>query len=169
MFIHKKYANPLAFDNTFKRDKKTIKAIVIHYTSNVGDTAKNNANYFKKINTRYAGSHYFVDKKGKIYQSVKCSRMAYSVGGGKYNSGGKYYGIYTNANTISIELCDCTKKEPYSTKEIKVIKKLIKHIRKHYPNAKKVIRHYDVNGKNCPMPLIKEKEWYKFLKLIGEK
>lgn len=169
MVIHKKIASPLSYDGTYKRKKKDVRAIVIHYTGNVGDTAKNNADYFKKGNTRYAGAHYFVDKKGTVYQSIKCDRIAYSVGGSKYNMGGQYYGIYGNHNTISIELCDCTKKDPYSAKEIKSIKKLIKHIRKHYPKARKIIRHYDVNGKYCPLPLIKENEWNKFLKLIGEK
>ena len=169
MVIRKKYAKPISY-NSKKRDRKKIKAIVIHYTGNVGDTAINNATYFATTNTRYAGAHFFIDKKGEVVKSVPMNKIAYSVGGMLYNNlGGKYYTIYNNDNTVSIELCDCTKKEPYNIKEIKQLKKLIKYIRKYCPNAKKIIRHYDVNGKNCPMPLINDYEWKKFLTMLGEK
>ena len=36
------------------------------------------------------------------------------------------------------------------------------------PNANTVIRHFDVNGKHCPAPMMNEKVWKKFKKTIGE-
>ena len=45
-----------------------IKYIVIHFTSNNGDTALNNCNYFSGAN-RGASAHYFIGDDG-IYQSV---------------------------------------------------------------------------------------------------
>ena len=41
-------------------DGNNIQYIVIHYTGNKGDTAKNNADYFYGGN-RQASAHYFVD------------------------------------------------------------------------------------------------------------
>lgn len=64
-----------------ERSLDTVKYIVIHYTGNKGDTAKNNADYFANSNTRSAGAHFFVDKAGKVYKSVNMNRSAYAVGG----------------------------------------------------------------------------------------
>ncbi len=44
-----------------------IKYIVIHFTSNNGDTALNNCNYFSGAN-RGASAHYFIGDDG-IYES----------------------------------------------------------------------------------------------------
>ena len=102
--IHKKIAKSISFGR--KRSKNDIKYIVIHYTGNKGDTAKGNATYFATQNTRTAGAHFFVDKKGEIYKSINLNRIAWAVGG-KYNisnGAGKYYGKCTNANSVSIEL-----------------------------------------------------------------
>ena len=48
------------------------------------------------------------------------------------------------------------------------VKRLIKYIRKYCPNANTVIRHFDVNGKHCLVPMMNEKVWKKFKKAIGE-
>ena len=52
--------NLTAINRTLKASRN-IKYIVVHYTSNVGDTAYNNTKYFK---SEYRGSsaHYFVDE-----------------------------------------------------------------------------------------------------------
>ena len=42
-----------------KRKRKDVKYIVIHFTANKGDTAKNNADYFATGNTRQAGGPFF--------------------------------------------------------------------------------------------------------------
>ena len=56
-----------------------IKYIVIHFTSNNGDTALNNCNYFSGAN-RGASAHYFIGDDG-IYQSVPDKWAAWAVGG----------------------------------------------------------------------------------------
>jgi len=136
-----------------KRDLDTVKFIVIHYTGNKGDTAKNNADYFAASNTRAAGAHFFVDKAGKVYKSVNINRAAHAVGGKYSLSGGagSYYGKCTNANSISIELCDCCKETNWE--QMKATRQLVKYIQKKCVNAKTVIRHWDVNGKDCPLPM----------------
>ena len=153
-----------------KRSRDDIKYIVIHYTGNNGDTAINNANYFKNSNTRSAGAHFFVDQKGNVIKSVAMNLIAWSVGGyyTQSNGAGKYYKKCTNANSVSIELCDNETKDP-SAAQIKSVKKLIKYIKKNCPNAKTIIRHWDVNGKDCParMTGTNNKKWKNFKSQIG--
>ena len=163
---------PISYDSTKERSLKNIDAIVIHYTGNRNDTAENNAKYFANSNTRSAGAHYFVDQNGITVNSVPLKRAVWAVGGSKYKDcgntgGGKFYGIYTNYNTVSIELCDLVDKDP-SEKMIKAVKKLIKQIRKSCPNARKVIRHFDVTGKPCPATMVNDFNWTVFKKMIGE-
>ena len=147
-------ANAKNFGKT--RSLSTIKYIVIHYTSNDGDTDTNNGNYFKN-NVVKASAHYFVDSDS-ITQSVKDNVVAYSVGGNKYAScaqtgGGKYYNQCYNSNSISIELCDDIKNGVvYPTdKTIENALELTRHLMKKYNVPKsRVIRHFDVTGKLCP-------------------
>lgn len=168
MIIHKKMAKSISYDKN-KRNRNDIKYIVIHYTGNKGDTAKGNSTYFATSNTRNAGAHFFVDKKGIIYKSINMNRTAWAVGGGGYprtNGAGSYYEKCTNKNSVSIELCDCT--EDTNTKQKNATKNLIKYIQKHCPNTKTIIRHWDVNGKNCPAPMTgrDNKKWNNFKSCI---
>ena len=159
------------------RPYMNVKAIVIHFTANDHrqDTAKNECLYFSRGIDRAAGAHIFVDQYGGICKSVPLSRPAWSVGIWFTRAGGaaKYWGTLNNYNTVSIEMCDCASRDP-SKKMIKAIKKVIKYIRKHCPNATKLVRHWDICGKQCPGrmtggPGTKGYErWQKFLKDIGE-
>lgn len=157
------------------RPYSQVKAIVIHYTGISNDSAENEANYFAHGNTRAAGAHFFVDRKGKVVKSVPMSRAAWSVGIFFTKAGGaaKYWGTLNNYNTVSIEMCDCATKDP-SKAQIKAIKKLIKYIRKYCPNATKIVRHWDICGKGCPGrmtggPGTKGYErWQKLLRDLGE-
>lgn len=169
MKIRKLRAKTFSYDNTKKRDRKGVKYIVIHYTGNRGDTAENNARYFAAGNTREAGAHFFADKKGEVWKSVPMNRTAWAVGG-KYSlegGAGKYYGKCTNYNSVSIELCDCV--ETYGAKQAEAVKSLVKYIRKYCPNAKTIIRHWDVNGKACPAPMAGKgnRKWGRFKKEIS--
>ena len=138
------------------RNTSTIKYIVIHYTSNDGDTDENNGKYFAD-NIVKASAHYFVDDDS-VTQSVPDNYIAWSVGGNKYSNctktgGGKYYKKATNSNTLNIEICDDIKNSVIypSVKTIKNALELTKKKMKEYNiPAKNVIRHFDVNGKSCP-------------------
>lgn len=149
-----------------KRKKRDVLYIVIHNTGNNGDTAENNGNFYKNVNTRQAGAHFFIDQAGVKVKSINLDRIAYSVGGAKYSDcaktgGGKLYGKVTNANSVSIELCDIVNKEP-SEAMVKSVWKVIKYIRKYCPNAQTVVRHFDVNGKHCPQAMMDINAWNKF-------
>ena len=147
-----------------KKYKKTY--LVYHFTANDGDKSVNNGNYFKN-NVVKASAQYFVDDD-IIVQSVEDEYVAYAVGGKKLSGtkGGKYHGICTNYNSINIELCDTNKngKLDLSNKTRENAIELGKSLVKKYNIPKeRVIRHYDVTGKNCPAYFVKdEKAWNEF-------
>ena len=148
---------------------QSIKYIVIHYTANNGDTASGNANYFAN-NTVKASAHYFVDEN-EIWQSVKEDVVAWHCGGGLQGSGGhSFYGQCTNGNSIGIELC--SRKNADGTYYFKdgTVENAIRLVRqlmaKYNIPASRVIRHYDVTGKMCPMPFVNADRWAKFKKQL---
>ena len=151
-----------------------IKYIVIHYTANDGDTDEGNGNYFAN-NTVYKSAHYFVDGDS-ITQTVPDNYIAFSVGGNKYadcnkTGGGKHYGQCTNANSISIELCDEVKNGQYdfSKATIENAVEYVKILMKKYNiDIKHVIRHFDVTGKPCPAPYVDNSKWQEFKNMITE-
>ncbi len=137
------------------RALSSIRYIVLHYTANDGDSGESNAKYFQKPN-RNASAHYFVDDDS-ITQSVPDNFIAWSVGGKKYTDcektgGGKLYGTATNANSISIEMCD-TKKDGKLRATEKTMKNAaalcMELMEKYHIDISRVIRHFDVNGKHC--------------------
>lgn len=165
MKIKKILAKSISYAPT-KRNKKDIKYIVIHYTAGNNDTAVAEGNYFKNANTRKAGAHFFVGQDGTIVKSIPMDRTAWAVGGSKYSDcdktgGGKYYGKCTNANSVSIELCDNLNKDP-SKAQVQAVKDLVAYIRKYCPNARTIIRHFDVTGKHCPARMMDKDKWVKF-------
>lgn len=165
MDMYYRKAKPISFSKS-ERDRGAIKYIVIHYTQNENDTAKNNVDYFANWNTEEAGAHFFVDQNGKIGRSIPMNRTAWSVGGNKYKTGGACYGKVTNENSISIELCSLTKGEP-SDAMVSGVKSVIKYIQTYCPNATTIVRHYDVTGKPCPVTMVDADAWSKFLNRIG--
>ncbi len=156
-------AKDISFEKE-KRDKaKVVKYIAIHNTGNDGDTAKNNVDFFAKGNERKAGAHFFVDQNGNIGRSIPMELEARAVGG---SGMGAMYGVVTNYNSISIELCDIVSKEP-SDAMVKAVVELIKYIQHYCPNAKTLVRHYDVTTKTCPARMVDNNKWEKFLNRIG--
>lgn len=161
-------AKSLSYSGT--RSYSNIYYIIIHYTGISNDTAENNAKYFANGNTRSAGAHFFVDQKGSIYQSVKMSYTANSVPRKRqgWSGGGTYLGKCTSANSISIEMCDNLSKDP-SAAQTEAVRQLVEYIQSVCPNAKTIVRHYDVTGKLCPARMIDEKKWAAFKSAITTK
>lgn len=144
----------------------SVKYIVLHYTAVKGDTAKNEATYFSRNTSRYAGAHYFVDQAGEIAQSIGMNLTAWSVGGSLYyGTDPAYYGKCTNFNSVSIEMCDQVDKDA-SAKQIEAVRWLINRIQSCCPNAKTIIRHYDVNGKPCPARYLETAKWSALKKAV---
>ena len=128
--------------NYSSRNGNSIKYIVLHYTGNKGDTAKNNVDYFAG-GDRSASAHYFVDDNS-IWQSVEDYNSAWAVGDGK-----GAYGI-TNQNSISIEMC-CNSSGVISEKTETNALELVKYLMSKYNiSISNIVRHYDASRKICP-------------------
>lgn len=128
--------------NYSSRKGNSVKYIILHYTGNKGDTAKNNVDYFYN-GDRSASAHYFVDDTS-IWQSVEEYNAAWAVGDGK-----GAYGI-TNQNSISIEMC-CNSNGIISEKTETNTIDLVKNLMSKYNIAiSNVVRHYDASRKVCP-------------------
>lgn len=156
-------ANTNSYNPSVKRSHDSIRFIVIHFTAGNGDTAIGEGGYFQRHKEK-TGAHFFVDRSGVVVKSINLDRIAWSVGGTRYTDykstgGAKYYKVCTNANSVSIELCDLYELHNYpSEKQIKALCDTIKYIRKHCKNitsAAQVIRHFDVTGKYCPRTMCK--------------
>lgn len=136
----------------YSRTTKNIAWLVVHFTANDGDSDEANAKYFEN-NIVKASAHYFIDDDS-VTQSVPDNYVAYSVGGNKYpnTKGGKYFAICNNTNSLNIELCDTVKngKNDLSAKtRANAIEFIKQKVKKYKIDRNHVIRHYDVNGKNC--------------------
>ena len=140
-----------------------IAYIVIHYTANKGDTAKNNADYFAREVVK-ASAHYFVDEN-EVWQSVPDGKIAWHCGGALQGSGGHaWYGKCKNANSIGVEICMQDKAGKLRQASIDRAAELTRALMDKYGiPAANVIRHYDVTGKLCPAPMVADPAlWQKF-------
>lgn len=122
--------------------------IVIHYTSNQGDTAKNNADYFAREDVG-ASANYFVDES-EIWQSVADTDTAWHCGAKTYR-----HPECRNANSIGVEICMNDKKGNVRQGSIATAAELVRYLMQRYGvPVDRVIRHYDVTGKYCPGPMV---------------
>lgn len=140
--------------------------IVLHFTANNGDTAKNNADYFANNANLRASAHYFVDPN-EIYQSVKDTDTAWHCG---RERGGSYYNDCRNANSIGIEMCSVIRNGVYVIPDetVRNAAELVRYLMaRHHVPVSRVCRHYDVTHKECPEPWVRNpKQWENFLKML---
>lgn len=156
------------------RNASQIKYLIFHYTGNDGDTAANNATYFQRKIVK-ASAHYFVDDT-TVYRSVPELKIAWSVGGSKYanadkTGGGTMYGVITNTNSISIEMCDTIRNGVYQASEATLANaaELGRELMEKYGiPIENVYRHFDVTGKHCPSYLINAQKWAEFKKRLED-
>ena len=125
-----------------------VEYIVIHYTSNQGDTAKNNADYFAREKVG-ASAHYFCDEN-EIWQSVKDTDTAWHCGAKTYR-----HPDCRNVNSIGVEICMNDKSGAVRQGSIETAAELVRYLMQRYGvPVDRVIRHYDVTGKYCPGPMV---------------
>lgn len=145
---------------------KQNKYIVIHYVGATG-TAEQNCRYFYSVNRR-ASAHYFVGHQGEVWQCVEDKNIAWHCGGKSYK-----HPYCRNSNSIGIEMC-CRKNADgtwrFEEATIKATIALTKQLMKtHNIPVGNVIRHYDVTGKNCPEPFVRDNAaWNNFKKQLVE-
>ena len=158
---------PAYISTHITKAKRQVKYIAIHYTaggSSKAGSAKAVRNVFLQPKRRASAD--FVVDDGTITQINPnlCNYYCWSVGDKKnpYSGGGTYYGMATNKNTISIEICSNLKKgyDPntpnhegwyFTDAALKNALKLIRYLMQVFGLSKyAVVRHYDVSGKLCP-------------------
>ena len=153
--------------NYTKGRKEQIQYIVVHYTANNGDRAEGNGNYFAHPN-RNASAHYFVDEN-TIVQSVHDENTAWHCGAKSYR-----HEKCRNNNSIGVEMCSEKDQngQYYINQEtqntaIAVVKMIME---KYNIPLENVLRHYDVTGKMCPEPFVRnEVQWLDFKRKLSEK
>lgn len=136
-----------------------VRYIVVHYTANKGDTAKNNADYFARATTK-TSAHYFVDEK-EVWQSVREKDTAYHCGAKSYK-----HPFCRNENSIGVEMCLLDKSGNIRTRTIDTALSVVRQLMAAYDiPIDRVLRHYDVTGKNCPRPMVENPQlWEDFKK-----
>lgn len=144
-----------------------VRYIVMHYTANNGDTAKNNCDYYHRVGGLQASAHYFCDEHGAM-QSVRECDTAWHCGARAY-----WHPECRNANSIGIEMCSRKRADgSYYIKPETVANAaaLAREIMQRYGiDTDHVLRHYDVTGKRCPMPWVDDPaQWTAFKEMLKQ-
>ena len=132
-----------------------VEYIVVHYTGNWSDTAKNNADYFART-VSGTSAHYFVDEEA-VWQSVREEDTAWHCG-----SSQPVHPACRNANSIGVEMCNSAGGVPPAIRDRTAA--LVRELMARYGvPVERVLRHYDVTGKKCPAPWVdRPGEWEDF-------
>lgn len=151
------------------RDKWDLHYIVVHYDAGKKATARNNVDAFTHLLTG-TSAHYFVDEV-EVAMSLDPKHIAHHCGGAKYNNGtpAPLHKICKNSNSIGVELCSDFVNGKYIITEATALRGagFVAWLMREYDiPIDRVVRHYDVTGKHCPMPYVDEAEWKKFKNLI---
>lgn len=149
-----------------KSPNRKIRYIAIHYTAGASSApgrAINMKNGWEK--TKRASADFGVDDRDMVqFNPDPLNYKCWSVGDKKnpYSGGGSLYGIATNSNTISIEICsnltagyNSSKANHagwyYTDAALDNAVRLVKILMKKYSiPIERVVRHYDISGKLCP-------------------
>ena len=139
--------------------------IVMHYTANNGDTARNNCDYYHRVGGLQASAHYFCDEHGAM-QSVREGDTAWHCGARAY-----WHPECRNGNSIGIEMCSRKRADGsyYILPEtVANAAALAREIMQRYGiDTDHVLRHYDVTGKRCPMPWVDDPaQWVAFKEML---
>lgn len=142
-----------------------VRYIVMHYTANNGDTARNNCDYYHRVGGLQASAHYFCDEHGAM-QSVRECDTAWHCGARAY-----WHPECRNGNSIGIEMCSRKRADGsyYILPEtVANAAALAREIMQRYGiDTEHVVRHYDVTGKRCPMPWVDDPaQWTAFLAML---
>ena len=145
-----------------------VRYIVMHYTANNGDTARNNCDYYHRVGGLQASAHYFCDEYGAMQSVLECD-TAWHCGARAY-----WHPECRNANSIGIEMCSRKRADGsyYILPEtVANAAALAREIMQRYGiDTDHVLRHYDVTGKRCPMPWVDDPaQWAAFKDMLTPK
>ena len=157
--------NGYIYQHVTRCEKRAIRYIAVHYTA--GTTSrKGQAMQVRQVFLQRNASADFVVDDGTIVQINPDLRNYYcwAVGDSKkkWTGGARLYGVATNRNTVSIEICSTLRQDTsaqmpnhegwtLSKAAVEQARRLVRHLMKTYDIPKeRVVRHYDVSGKLCP-------------------
>lgn len=119
-----------------------VKNIFVHYTANPGTSAAQNRNYFEQQKDTHKNSvsaHFIIGYDGEIIQCVPLDEIAYAVAGRNYDS-------------VSIECCYEAEDGSFSSETYDSLIGLLAWLTDIYDlDSEDILRHYDSNGKLCPI------------------
>ena len=149
-----------------KRSEKEVEFLVIHYTANDGDTARNNLRYYNS-SVVGASAHFFIDEN-----EVCCSVPWYFTAWHCGTKGAYKHPKCRNNNSVGIELCSRKDENGnyYFKREVieRAAEFTAQQMKFYNIPIEKVLRHYDITGKLCPRPFILDGEWNKFKEKVLE-
>ena len=144
-----------------------IEWLVMHYTSNDGDSDTSNGKYFQQPLNPVASAHFFVDDDS-ITISVPEDYVAFHCGAYHYT-----HPFCRNYNSIGIEMCDAKRdgRVMATEKTIDNAADLAAMLCEKYNiPTDHIIRHYDVTGKLCPKYWVDDPDGIKkFRKKVEER
>lgn len=146
--------------NYTARRSSAIRYLVVHYTGAPG-TARNNGAYFASRGDIGASAHYFVDAQD-IVQSVPDAARAWHCGAASYR-----HPECRNDNSLGVELCcyqDAAGRWRFDPATVANAVQLIRTLMAQYGiDIDHIVRHYDVTGKICPEPYVRDASaWAEF-------
>jgi len=144
-------------ENEFSRPGtklESINGIVIHNIGNPGTTAMQNRNYFANLaetQERHASSNFIICLDGTVIQCVPVDEIAYAS-------------TIRNADTLSIEVCHPDDTGKFTDESYAAAVRLTAWLCERYGlDSNDVIRHFDVQGKECPRYFVlNEDAWERF-------
>lgn len=133
--------------------------IAIHYVANPGSSAKANRDYFDSLDNpavegagRQASAHLIVGLEGEVVQCLPLNELAYAVRS-------------RNPDTISIEVCHPDETGQFSDVTYNTLVKLTAWLlQQEHLTPDHVIRHFDCDGKACPLYYVEHEDAWNKLK-----
>lgn len=133
--------------------------IAIHYVANPGSSAKANRDYFDSLDNpavegagRQASAHLIVGLEGEVVQCLPLNELAYAVRS-------------RNPDTISIEVCHPDETGQFSDVTYNTLVKLTAWLlQQEHLTPEHVIRHFDCDGKACPLYYVEHEDAWNKLK-----
>lgn len=132
-----------------------VKNIFVHYVANPNTTAKQNRDYFESLGEtreRSASAHFIINLDGQIIQCVPLNEVAYAV-------------VDRNYDSISIECCHPDEDGKFNQATYDSLLELLRWLLDVYDlSDHDVLRHYDSNGKMCPLYYAEHEDAWEQLK-----
>lgn len=144
--------------NEYSRPQEALEQvdhIFVHYTANPGTTAMQNRSYFENLGITgetSASAHFVIGYEGEIVQCIPTTEIAYAVKENNYNS-------------ISIECCYLAEDGSFTQATYDSLIELLAFlVGKFDLTSEDILRHYDSNGKLCPLYYANHENKWKELK-----